>query len=95
MANPPAGGGRAAPRAVGRAGLNVEGLSIVKPPYGVLSAIDLDQGELLWQVPHGDTPDFVRNHPALRGMNIPKTGQPGAGAVGLLVTKTLVIIGDH
>ena len=73
-------------------GLSVEGLPIVKPPYGVLAAIQLDRGELLWQVPHGDTPDGVRNHPALKGLTIPKTGQNGA--VGLLVTKTLVIMGD-
>jgi quinoprotein glucose dehydrogenase len=73
-------------------GLTVDGLSIMKPPYGVLAAVQLDRGELLWQVPHGDTPDGVRNHPALKGLNIPKTGQNGA--VGLLVTKTLVIMGD-
>jgi quinoprotein glucose dehydrogenase len=73
-------------------GLSVEGLPIVKPPYGVLSAIHLDRGELLWSVPHGETPDNVRNHPALKGMNIPRTGQ--SGAVGLAITKTLVIIGD-
>ena len=73
-------------------GLNVRGLPIVKPPYGLLAAIHLDRGELLWQVPHGDTPDNVRNHPALKGMNIPKTGQ--GGTVGVLVTKTLVIMGD-
>ncbi len=73
-------------------GLTVDGLPIMKPPYGVLAAVQLDRGELLWQVPHGDTPDGVRNHPALKGLNIPKTGQNGA--VGLLVTKTLVIMGD-
>jgi len=73
-------------------GLTVEGLPIMKPPYGVLAAIQLDRGELLWQVPHGDTPDGVRNHPALKGLTIPKTGQNGS--VGLVVTKTLVIMGD-
>ena len=73
-------------------GLNVQGLTVVKPPYGVVSAINLDRGDLVWQVPHGDTPDQVRNHPALRGLNIPKTGQQGS--VGLMVTKTLVILGD-
>src|SRR2546425_1283427 len=70
----------------------VQGLPLVKPPYGVLSAINLDKGELMWQVPHGDTPDAIRNNQALRGMNIPKTGQ--GGSVGLLVTKTLVVLGD-
>ena len=52
----------AARRAGGRrgrrcGGSTVQGLPIVKPPYGVLAAIDLDKGELMWQVPHGDTPD--------------------------------------
>jgi quinoprotein glucose dehydrogenase len=70
----------------------VDGLPIVKPPYGVLSAIDLDKGELMWSVPHGDTPDDVRSNPALKGLSIPKTGQ--TGNVGMVVTKTLVISGD-
>ena len=70
----------------------VQGLPLVKPPYGILSAINLDKGEITWQVPHGDTPDAVRNNAALRGLNIPKTGQ--GGSVGLMVTKTLVILGD-
>jgi quinoprotein glucose dehydrogenase len=83
-ATPPAGGGGG--------GLQVEGLPIVKPPYGVLAAIDLDKGELKFQVPHGDTPDNVRTNPALQGMTIPKTGQNTS--VGLMVTKTLVVLGD-
>jgi glucose dehydrogenase len=91
-AAPAAGGAPAPPAGGGGGGLNVQGLPIVKPPYGVLSAINLDRGELMFQVPHGDTPDQVRNHPALRGLNIPKTGQQGS--VGLMVTKTLVILGD-
>jgi quinoprotein glucose dehydrogenase len=74
--------------------LNVQGLPIVKPPYGVLTAVSLDRGEILWQVPHGDTPDNVRNHPALKGLNIPKTGQAPTGGVGSIVTKTLVVMGD-
>lgn len=73
-------------------GLTVEGLPILKPPYGVLSAIDLERGAVVWKVPHGETPDIVRNHPLLKGVNIPRTGQNGS--VGLLVTKTLVILGD-
>ena len=46
----------------------------------------------MWQVAHGETPDSVRNHPALKGLTIPRTGQ--SGAVGALVTGTLVIMGD-
>jgi quinoprotein glucose dehydrogenase len=74
--------------------LLVDGLPLVKPPYGVLTAVNLDRGEITWQVPHGDTPDNVRNHPALKGLTIPKTGQVGTGGVGLMVTKTLVVMGD-
>ncbi len=85
--------GATPPRPQGEgARLSVEGLSILKPPYGVLAAIDLDRGRILWKVPHGDTPDVVRNHPKLKGLDIPKTGQ--GGSVGLVVTKTLVILGD-
>ncbi len=69
-----------------------QGLPLLKPPYGRLTAIDLTRGEIVWQVAHGDTPDSVRNHPALKGLNIPRTGQ--SGAVGAVVTKTLVIMGD-
>jgi glucose dehydrogenase len=76
------------------AGLTVQGLPIVKPPYGVLSAINLDRGDLVWQVPHGDTPDNIRNHPLLSGKNLPKTGQSGTSGVGLMVTKTVVVMGD-
>src|SRR5207247_3438166 len=86
------GRGGAAPPAGGLFGATVQGLSIVKPPYGVVVGINLDKGELMWSTPHGDTPDAVRNHPALRGMNIPKTGQ--SGNVGVVVTKTLVVVGD-
>ena len=71
----------------------LDGLTIVKPPYGVIAAIDLNQGgKLLFQVPHGDTPDNVRNHPLLRGLDIPKTGQ--GASVGIMVTKTVAVAGD-
>jgi quinoprotein glucose dehydrogenase len=93
---PEPAGGAAAGDGRGLSGVNVQGLPLVKPPYGVLAAIDMNRAELLWQVPHGDTPDIVRNHPALKGLNIPKTGQGGAGSnVGLIITKTLVILGDR
>ena len=80
--------------AAGGGGLTVDGLSILKPPYGTISAVNLDRGEIVWQVPHGDTPDNVRNHPALKGLTIPKTGQVATGGIGLMVTKTLVVMGD-
>ena len=58
-------------------GLDVQGLPLIKPPYGRISAIDLNKGEIVWQVAHGETPDNIRNHPALKGLNIPRTGRPG------------------
>ena len=76
----------------GGGGLNVQGLPIAKPPYGSISAISLDKGEIVWQIAHGDTPDNVRNHPALKGVDVPRTGQ--AGIIGTLVTKSLVIAGE-
>jgi quinoprotein glucose dehydrogenase len=94
-AGPGGGGGINFPGGEGRRALaqGLEGLPIVKPPYGVLAAIDLKNADkLLFQVPHGDTPDAIRNHPLLKGMNIPKTGQ--GGSVGVLITKTVVVVGD-
>lgn len=72
--------------------LNVDGIPILKPPWGRISAIDLGTGELLWQVAHGETADNIRNHRLLEGVEIPRTGRPGR--VGTLVTKTLVVAGD-
>jgi mono/diheme cytochrome c family protein len=70
----------------------VRGLPLLKPPYGILTAINLDKGDVAWEVAHGETPDNVRNSPALKGLNIPRTGR--TGLLGPLVTKTLVIIGE-
>ncbi|MBZ5607032.1 MAG: pyrroloquinoline quinone-dependent dehydrogenase [Acidobacteriia bacterium] len=98
-APPPAAaaGGRGSPAGGGGlsvlGGLTIQGLPLVKPPYGTISAINLDRGDIVWQTPHGDTPDAVRNHLALKGLNIPKTGQSTYN-VGTLVTKSLVVAGD-
>ena len=70
----------------------VDRLPLLKPPYGKLTAIDLRRGEILWQVPHGQTPDRVANHPALSGLNLPRTGQ--GASVGTLITKTVVVAGE-
>ena len=80
-------------------GLTVQGLPLVKPPWGRISAIDLNKGEIAWQIAHGETPDPVRNHPALKGLDIPRTGRSGgaggsSGGIGTLVTKTLLISGE-
>jgi quinoprotein glucose dehydrogenase len=88
---PPAGG-RSGAAPGGPGGLTVSGLPLLKPPYGRITAIDLDKGEFRWQIAHGETPDNIRNHPALKGLNVPRTGRPGL--IGPLTTKTLVIAGE-
>src|SRR5262249_4616401 len=70
----------------------VQGLRIIKPPYGRITAYDMNKGNIAWQIANGDTPPLVKSNPALQGLNIPKTGSPRQ--VGLLVTKTLLLAGD-
>jgi quinoprotein glucose dehydrogenase len=83
--------GMAAPPGTG--GLNVQGLPLLKPPYGSIVAIDMNKGEILWKVANAETPDNVRNHPALKGLNIPRTGR-AANTIGILVTKTMLVVGE-
>lgn len=62
-----------------------DGLPIHKPPYGALTAINMNTGEHLWQVPLGDAPN-IRNHPMLKGVKLPE--KLGAiGSSGSIVTK--------
>jgi quinoprotein glucose dehydrogenase len=82
----------AASAAEGGPSLRIRGLPLVKPPYGRITAFDLNRGDILWQIAHGETDDSVRNHPALKDLIIPRTGR--FGRVGTLVTKTLLIAGD-
>ncbi|HEY6341467.1 MAG TPA: PQQ-binding-like beta-propeller repeat protein [Bryobacteraceae bacterium] len=93
-ASPATAGNRGAEGGEGAGpGLTVQGLPLFKPPYGSIVAINMDQGEIAWQVAHGETPDNVRNHPALKGLMIPRTGR--GGLVGILTTATLVIAGER
>jgi quinoprotein glucose dehydrogenase len=89
VGTPSAGGGGGG----GYVPLNIDGIPLIKPPYGTITAINLDRGEIVWQIAHGETPDLVRNHPALKGLTIPRTGQTTYN-VGTLITKALVIAGD-
>src|SRR5262245_2835133 len=91
-AQPGGGGGGGRGGGEGGGGLNIQGLPIIKPPYGRITAIDMNKGTIGWQIAHGETPDNIKNHPGLKGLNIPRTGRPGR--IGVLVTKTLVIAGE-
>ena len=72
--------------------LTVDGLPLVRPPWGRITAIDMTEGAIAWQVAHGATPDDVKNHPRLKGVHLPRTGQ--AGFLGVLATRSLLICGD-
>jgi quinoprotein glucose dehydrogenase len=72
--------------------ISIAGIPLMKPPYGTVTALDIAKGTKVWQVVHGETPDAIKNHPLLKGVTIPRTGQ--SGILGTLTTKTLVIIGD-
>ena len=72
--------------------ISIEGIPLMKPPYGTITALDLSKGTLAWQIVHGETPDHIKNHPLLKGVTIPRTGQ--TGILGTLTTKTLIVCGD-
>src|SRR5215831_17922704 len=70
------------------------GLPLVSPPYAVLTAIDLNKGEIAWKVPLGEGSEALRNHPLLQGLALPdRLGSPNSRG-GAMVTKSgLVFIG--
>ena len=72
--------------------LGPQGLPLTKPPWGRITAIDLNRGEILWTIPNGPAPRHVREHPALAGIDLPWTGHGGRG--GTMVTATLLFAGE-
>jgi quinoprotein glucose dehydrogenase len=70
----------------------IRGLRILKPPYGRITAYDMNKGEIAWQIPNGDTPQNVKDAASKLGITIPRTGNPSYAA--LLVTKTLLFAGE-
>lgn len=70
--------------------VGIGGLPVVKPPYGTLTAYDMNRGEIAWQTPHGSGP---RERGAFKGLGLPPLGNPNAA--GVLVTRTLLFAGDR
>jgi quinoprotein glucose dehydrogenase len=68
------------------------GLPLVKPPWGRITAIDLNSGDHVWMTANGSAPDFVKRHPALKGIDLSSTGNPEHAPI--LVTKSLLFTAD-
>jgi quinoprotein glucose dehydrogenase len=73
--------------------VSVRGLPLLKPPYGTIAAFDLTSGEKIWEIPNGETPAAIKNHPALAGVTVGRTGRAGQPP-GALATKTLLIVAE-
>ena len=70
----------------------VQGLEVVKPPYGRITAIDMNSGDHLWWVANADTPERIAEHDLLQGVDIPDTGVPTRA--GILLTKSLLFVAE-
>lgn len=77
---------------MGSARIGPHGLPLLKPPYGRITAINMNTGDHMWMAPNADSPSWIKNNPGLKGLNIPPTGLPDR--VGMLVTKTLLFAGE-
>jgi quinoprotein glucose dehydrogenase len=85
-------GGDPESRPAARVNIGPEGLPLVKPPYGTVVAIDLNKGDIAWTIPNGETPDYIKNHPLLKGVTIPNTGKPSRAPI--MITKSLMFTTD-
>jgi quinoprotein glucose dehydrogenase len=81
-------GNRPAPKT----NMGPQGLPLVKPPWGSITAIDLNSGDHVWRIPNGHPPDYVVNHPAMKGIDLSNAGRPSRAL--LMVTKTLLVSTD-
>jgi len=69
------------------------GLRLMKPPYGRITAYDMNEGAIAWQRPNSDTPPAIQANLDAAGLtDVPATGNPSQA--GLLVTKTLLFAGE-
>ncbi len=75
-----------------RPNIGPQGLPLVKPPWGRITAIDLNSGNHVWMIANGDAPEAVKNHPAMKGIDLKNAGKPERSP--LLVTKALLFGAD-
>ena len=75
-----------------RPNIGPQSLPLVKPPWGRITAIDLNSGEHVWMIANGEVPDAVKNHPAMKGIDLKNAGKPERSP--LLVTKPLLFGAD-
>jgi quinoprotein glucose dehydrogenase len=71
---------------------SIEGIPILKPPYGRITAIDMNGGGHMWWIPNGDTPDRIATHALLQGVEIGNTGMPSHAVA--LATGSLLMYGE-
>tara|TARA_B100001059_G_scaffold126376_1_gene126346 strand:- start:319 stop:2376 length:2058 start_codon:yes stop_codon:yes gene_type:complete len=79
-------------RAGGRPPRLRSGLPYFKPPYSTITAYDMNTGDIAFQIPTGETPDRIRNNPALEGVNIGDTGT--GNAITMVATQNLLVYSD-
>jgi len=89
---PAEGGGPTTVRTAPEKNIGPDGLPLVKPPWGTIVAVDLNKGEIAWKVANADTPEYVKAHPLLKGVDLGRTGRPSRSP--LMVTKTLLFSAD-
>lgn len=83
----------AGPGATARPPRHPAGIPMWKPPYSRITAIDMNTGEHAWMIPTGETPDRIKNNPALAGIDI---GNTGTGAlVPMVATSTMLVYSDQ
>jgi quinoprotein glucose dehydrogenase len=79
-------------RPAAKTNIGPQGLPLIKPPWGRITAIDLNTGDHVWMIANGDAPDYVKKHPAMKGIDLSNTGKPSRSP--LMVTKTLLFGAD-
>ncbi len=70
----------------------IKNLPLIKPPWGRITSIDLNSGDHNWWIANADTPEDIAKNPALKNIELPRTGTPTRS--GLLLTKTLLFAGE-